>query len=64
VEEKRRSLELTKEEVGILTTQISARIVELDHYIKAKVVRGLDFEGPYELKKKLATIRDRLYEIL
>ncbi len=40
MEEKRRSLELTKEEVGILTTQISARIVELDHYIKAKVVEG------------------------
>lgn len=57
-------LELSKEEVELLAYQLAARIDVLDEYIKEKVSLGLDFDGTYELKKKLKSIQNRLYEIL
>ena len=56
-------LELSNEEIEMLTLQISARCDELDKYIQEKAKRGQNFDGTYELKKNLLAIRDRLYRL-
>lgn len=56
-------LELSNKEIEILTPQISARCDELDKYIQERAKRGQNFDGAYELKKSLTTIRDKLYKL-
>ena len=57
-------IEFTSEEIEILTGQLAYRCDELDKYIQEKAARGHNFDGTYELKKKIMIIMEKLYKVL